>query len=66
MLTEREREVLDRLAHGHRAQSIARDFHVSLTTVRSQIRSVLNKLQVTSQLEAVALLNEHQRVVHGA
>jgi DNA-binding NarL/FixJ family response regulator len=64
-LTEREREVLDRLAHGHRAQQIAREFHVSLTTIRSQIRSVLAKLKVTSQLEAVALLNEHRQGGHG-
>jgi DNA-binding NarL/FixJ family response regulator len=59
-LTEREHAVLERLAHGHRAQSIAAEFHVSLTTIRSQIKSVLSKLKVSSQLEAVALFNEHR------
>jgi len=54
-LTNREREVLGRLAQGHRAAAIAEEFVVSLTTVRSQIQSILTKLEVRSQLEAVAL-----------
>jgi DNA-binding NarL/FixJ family response regulator len=54
-LTRREREVLADLAQGLRAQGIADKYVVSLTTVRSQIRAVLAKLEVASQLEAVAL-----------
>ena len=61
-LTDRERSVLERLARGRRAQSIAEEFGVSLATTRTQIRAVLHKLAVTCQLEAVALLNEHRRV----
>jgi DNA-binding NarL/FixJ family response regulator len=61
-LTERERRVLDRLAFGRRAQAIATEFHVSLATIRTQIRAVLHKLEVTSQLEAVALLHEYRRL----
>jgi DNA-binding NarL/FixJ family response regulator len=57
-LTAREREVLEGLAAGNRASAIAEDSVVSLTTVRAQIRSILAKLGVTSQLEAVALLRE--------
>ena len=60
-LTERERTVLDRLAKGQRAQSIADEFVVSVTTVRTQIRAILGKLGVGSQLEAVVLLNDYQR-----
>ena len=60
-LTERERSVLDRLAKGQRAQSIADECVVSVTTVRTQIRAILGKLGVGSQLEAVVLLNEYQR-----
>jgi DNA-binding NarL/FixJ family response regulator len=60
-LTERERAVLDRLSRGRRAQSIAEEFGVTLATTRTQIRAVLQKLAVCSQLEAVALLNEHRR-----
>ena len=43
-LTERERSVLDRLAKGQRAQSIADECVVSVTTVRTQIRAILGKL----------------------
>ena len=60
-LSDRERAVLDRLAQGRRAQSIADEFVVSVSTVRTQIRAILSKLEVGSQLEAVSLLNEYQR-----
>lgn len=55
-LTRREREVLELLAVGKRAQAIADTFVVSLPTVRTQVRAVLGKLGVGSQLEAVALV----------
>ena len=55
MLTPRERAVLAGLAQGQRAESLAAAAVVSEATVRSQIRSVLAKLGVNSQLEAVAL-----------
>jgi DNA-binding NarL/FixJ family response regulator len=54
-LSHREREVLAMLAQGRRAQAVAEHFVVSLATVRTQIRAVLAKLEVSSQLEAVAL-----------
>lgn len=56
-LTPRERRVLERLADGHRATDIAAESVVSVTTVRSQIRAILAKLEVNSQLEAAALLH---------
>jgi DNA-binding NarL/FixJ family response regulator len=56
-LTPREREVLDLLDQGNSARTIAVHLVVSLTTVRAQIRAILAKLDVKSQLEAVALLN---------
>lgn len=58
LLTPREREVLALMATGHRAVAIAEHFVVALATVRTQIRSVLLKLEVGSQLEAVALLTD--------
>jgi DNA-binding NarL/FixJ family response regulator len=64
-LTERERAVLEQLARGRRAQSIAEEFRVSLATTRTQIRAVLQKLEVNGQLEAVALLNEYRRATRG-
>ena len=54
-LTPKERTVLAALALGLRAETIATSLVVSPATVRSQIRSVLAKLGVNSQLEAVAL-----------
>ena len=59
-LTQREREVLAELARGNRAQAVAEQYVVSLATVRTQIRSVLSKLEVGSQLEAVALYRRGQ------
>jgi DNA-binding NarL/FixJ family response regulator len=59
-LSNRERAVLDMLAEGHQAATIAEQFVVSLTTVRSQIHSVLSKLGVKSQLKAVALIRKHR------
>ncbi len=57
-LTSRERQILELLARGERAAAIAETAVVSLTTVRSQIRSILTKLEVNSQLEAAALLRD--------
>ena len=59
-LTARERFVLERLAAGRRAVEIAAEHVVSVTTVRSQIRAILAKLEVSSQLSAVALLQAHR------
>jgi DNA-binding NarL/FixJ family response regulator len=65
-LSERESAVLAQLARGRRAQQISEDFGVSIATTRTQIRAVLQKLEVNSQLEAVVLLNEYRRVYGGA
>jgi len=56
-LTASERRVLFHLTEGWAAQDIATELVVSLTTVRSHIRSVLRKLGVRSQLAAVAIAN---------
>lgn len=53
-LTPRERTVLTDLAAGLTAAEIGHREHVSLTTVRTHIRSILLKLSVSSQLAAVA------------
>ena len=56
-LTMRERSVLASLVDGCAAEEIAEMQFVALTTVRSQIRAVLRKLGVRSQLAAVAYAN---------
>lgn len=55
-LSPREWEVLRLLTQGRRARDVAAHLVVSMTTVRTQIRAILAKLEVTSQLEAVALI----------
>ena len=62
-LTHREALVLAALADGLSADEIARAHFVALTTVRSQIRAVLQKLGVRSQLAAVALADTHRELL---
>jgi DNA-binding NarL/FixJ family response regulator len=55
VLTTREREVLGQLMEGRQVREIARDRYVSEATVRTQVKSILAKLEVSSQLAAVGL-----------
>jgi two-component system nitrate/nitrite response regulator NarL len=55
VLTQREKVVLGELMQGHAAEVIASRSCVSISTVRSQIKAILQKLGVNSQLAAVAL-----------
>jgi DNA-binding NarL/FixJ family response regulator len=64
-LTPREHVVLTRLMDGHSAEEIAAVETVSLATVRSQIRSILQKLNVRSQLAAVAIARRAYVPVEG-
>ena len=57
-LSSRERDVLRQIVDGKQAAAIAKDSYVSLATVRTQIRSILLKLEVTSQVAAVALARQ--------
>ncbi|MGI9613341.1 MAG: response regulator [Acidimicrobiales bacterium] len=54
-LSPREREVLAGLMDGDNPKVLAERNYVSVATVRSQVKSVLSKLGVSSQLEAVAM-----------
>lgn len=56
-LTPSERKVLFHMMEGRSAAEIAEALVVSLPTVRSHIRSILRKLNVNSQLAAVAIAN---------
>jgi two-component system, NarL family, nitrate/nitrite response regulator NarL len=55
LLTPRERQVLGALIEGHNVRDIARQSVVSEATVRTQVKSILGKLEVSSQLAAVGL-----------
>ena len=54
-MTRREAEVLGQLMAGKQVTEIARTRFVSESTIRTQVKSILSKLQVSSQLTAVGL-----------
>ena len=58
ILTPREQSVLAELMEGRTADAIAKSGWVALSTVRSQIKSILQKLGVNSQLAAVAFARQ--------
>lgn len=58
LLTPREKQVLAQLIEGHTVRDIARAGVVSEATVRTQVKSILGKLGVSSQLAAVGLAHQ--------
>jgi len=54
-LSLRESEVLGQLMQGHAVRDIARHDYTAEATVRTQVKSILAKLEVSSQLAAVGL-----------
>lgn len=58
LLTPRERQVLDSLINGLSVRDIAKTAVVSEATVRTQVKSILAKLEVSSQLAAVGMANQ--------
>jgi DNA-binding NarL/FixJ family response regulator len=52
------------MCEGQRAAQIAERFVVSMTTVRTQIRAILAKLECNAQLEATALAHQFARLPH--
>ena len=51
-LTDRERQVLREIAIGRTNKEIARSLHIALTTVKSHVRAILDKLGVESRTQA--------------
>jgi DNA-binding NarL/FixJ family response regulator len=58
-LTSREIEVLQALAEGLDSRQIAERLHISLRTERNHMTSILAKLGVHSQLQALVLAQRH-------
>jgi DNA-binding NarL/FixJ family response regulator len=54
-LTRREQETLDLLVEGKTNQAIAADLHISEKTVEKHIKSIFEKLKVTSRVEAAVI-----------
>jgi DNA-binding NarL/FixJ family response regulator len=57
-LSDREREILDLIAQGHKNTDIARLLFLSPKTVRNHVSNVLHKLQVTDRTEAIIRARE--------
>jgi DNA-binding NarL/FixJ family response regulator len=66
-LTPREAEMLRLMTRGYTNQQLARNLHISVSTVKKHVRSVISKLGVSDRTQAavraveVGLLAEHQR-----
>jgi DNA-binding NarL/FixJ family response regulator len=52
-LTDREREILERIAQGENNQAIAQQLHISAKTVSNHISNIFNKLQVADRAQAI-------------
>jgi NarL family two-component system response regulator LiaR len=61
-LTERETDVLRLLAQGQSNQEIARNLHITMTTVRSHVSNILMKLGVSNRTQAALVARERQVV----
>ncbi|MBT8378526.1 MAG: response regulator transcription factor [Ignavibacteria bacterium] len=55
-LTSREKEILKLLAEGYTYQNIASKLFISISTVRTHIMHIYEKLQVNSKIEAIRKL----------
>lgn len=57
-LSDREREILDLIARGHKNPEIAKRLYLSPKTVRNHVSNVLHKLQVVDRTEAIMRARE--------
>ncbi len=55
ILSNREREILALIAKGYSNQKIANELYLSLGTVKSYVRMLLNKLSVDDRVQAAAM-----------
>ena len=62
-LTPREREVLQALADGLDSRAIADRLHITIRTERNHVASILRKLGVHSQLQALVFALRYGLVV---
>jgi DNA-binding NarL/FixJ family response regulator len=57
-MTQRETDVLTKVAEGKTNQAIADELFLSLHTVKSHLKNIFIKLDVASRAEAIVLLNK--------
>lgn len=58
-LSERELEVLSRLARGESNQRIAERMYISVHTVRAHVRNLMSKLRVQNRVQAATYALKH-------
>jgi|SRR5262245_8961597 len=61
-LSRRQVQILEMLSAGSNTKDVARQLHVSTSTVRNHVQNILGRLGVHSRLEAVALAHRHRWV----
>lgn len=59
-LTAREREVLDRIGEGLKAEEVAKRLGIEKATVYTHVRNAITKLGVSSRAQAVALVTRYR------
>jgi len=57
-LTDREREILDRLAQGYNNKEIAEQLSLSPKTVSNHVSNIFSKLQVADRAQAIILARQ--------
>ena len=57
-LTERERDILSRIAMGHENNEISRELNISIKTVRNHASNIFTKLQVAHRAQAIVMARE--------
>ncbi len=62
-LTEREEEVLLTVARGRTNEEIARELHISLSTVKTHLSSLMGKLGVRNRVEIAIWAYETKRLI---
>lgn len=65
LLTEREKEVLALLVHGHSNSTIGKQLGISPHTVKNHLRSIFGKLDVNTRTAAARLAMKHDLVGGG-
>ncbi len=60
-LTEREEEILHLLSAGFRNQDVADKLFISLSTVKSHLYTIYQKLHVSSRVEAINKINNRRK-----
>lgn len=60
-LTQREQEVLGEVARGRSNNEIAADLHITLSTVKTHLASLMTKLAARNRVELAIWANENRR-----